>query len=484
MDKILVVRFVGFTIYLVVLLLIGRWGYRKFKTLEGFTVGERKFGKIPMVGTFVGGFVSAASVIGYVSFAYQKGWALITIYGLGCAGGWLLLGFLSGRIRRIGKGLTSSDIYGLRFNSSTLRIWFAIVFVLWNVFFLIQQYMGSGYLMEQFLNIPYAQAITFMAVILVLYTALGGMSTVVWTDVFQATVMVVGVLICVPYAVSSAGGFAAMNAAVAEKGLLTFNLQGSIKPTYIIGNLLALSFVISCVTYYHRQMMAAKDQKTAMASIGLGTVVLIPFYLALCTIGIACAKLLPALDTPDKAFPTLVSGYLPMVVGVIVSICLLAAIMSTVDSLLIAVGIMSANDIYGEIYHRVTGKNLPEKRILWLIRWCIAGSALLGLLISYKPPATIMVIYNVMIGVVSSTLFPPLIMGLYWKRATKEGALIGSIVGLVTATLWKYLGPSSVPMALVGVPVGFITIYIVSLLTKPTDQETLAVFFPEEEKAG
>jgi len=482
MEQYLIYRYIAFVVYIAALILIGFWGYKKFKGLDGFTVGGRRFGKLPMVGTFVGGFVSAASVIGYVAFAYQKGWALITIYGIGCAGGWLLLGILSGRIRRIGKGYTSSDIYGLRYHSPANRIWFAIVFVLWNTFFLIQQYMGSGYLIEQFLGIPYAQAITIMAAILIIYTTLGGMSSVVWTDVLQASVMVIGVFICVPIAVKIGGGFSAINAAVAEKGLLSPDVQGTVKPTFIIGNLLALSFVIACVTYYHRHMLSAKDQKTAMASIGLGTLVLIPFYLSLCIIGIASAKIVPGLDTPDKAFPALVAGHLPTVVGVIVSVCLMAAIMSTVDSLLVAVGTMAANDIYGEIYKQVKGKDAPEKRIVRLIRYCIAGSAILGLVISYKPPGTIMTIYNVMIGVMSSTLFPPLIMGLYWQRATKEGALVGSILGLATATLWKFLGPSSVPMALIGVPVGFITIAIVSVLTKKTDPETLAVFFPEQRK--
>lgn len=480
METILFFRYAAFIVYVAALIAIGLWGYRKFKSLEGFAVAGRTFGNLPMVGTFIGGFVSASSVIGYVAFAYQKGWALITVYGIGCAGGWMLLGFLSGRIRRIGKGLTSSDLYGLRFHSRANRVWFAIVFVIWNVFFLIQQYMGSGYILETFLRIPYAPAITIMAAVLIAYTVLGGMSSVVWTDVLQATIMVVGVFLSVIFAVHVSGGFSEINAAVAAKGLLTPNFGGKITIGFILGNLFALSAVIACVTYYHRHIMSARDTKTAMASIGLGTLVLIPFYISLCIIGIVCAKLFATLPTPDKAFPFLIDQYLPTAVAILVGICLMAAIMSTVDSLLIAVGIMAANDIYGEIYYSLKGKKPSDQSILRLSRWCIAGAAVAGLLISYKPPGTIMVIYNVMIGIVSSTLFPALIMGLYWKRATKEGALVGSIVGLVTATLWKYLGPPTIPMALIGVPVGFIVIYIVSLLTKPTDEETLAVFFPKQ----
>ena len=100
-------RWIFFIGYLVIVYLIGYWSYKQTKGLSEFYVAGKDLGIVPLVGTFTASFVSASSILGYVAFSYGNGWSLITIYGIGCACGWTLLGFVSDRLRNFEAGVTT-----------------------------------------------------------------------------------------------------------------------------------------------------------------------------------------------------------------------------------------------------------------------------------------------------------------------------------------------------------------------------------------
>ena len=127
-----------------------------------------------------------------------------------------MLGFVSDRLRNFEAGVTSPDIYAVRYYSEKMRLWTALVFILWQSLFLMQQFMGVGYTIEQFLGIPYKAGLIVIGVTMVIYVTSGGMRSVVWTDVIQSVVMLTGVLVAAVAVLKIGGGISAINAAAKE----------------------------------------------------------------------------------------------------------------------------------------------------------------------------------------------------------------------------------------------------------------------------
>lgn len=468
--------------YLVIVYLIGYWSYKQTKGLSEFYVAGKDLGIVPLVGTFAASFVSASSILGYVAFSYGNGWSLITIYGIGCACGWTLLGFVSDRLRNFEAGVTSPDIYAVRYYNPKMRLWTAIVFIVWQSLFLMQQFMGVGYTIEQFLGIPYKVGLVIIGITMVIYVTSGGMRSVVWTDVVQAVVMLTGVLIAAIAVIKLGGGLSAINSSAMEivtearpRGFMLDALGGGqFTVSHILIESFALAAVICCVPFYHRMFFSARDGKLARGTIGLATPILILFYICLAILGVAARVMMPELEAVDRAFPSLVDKVLPPFLGTLVLTCIVAGIMSTLDSLLLAVGSMVSHDIYAGFIN----KKATEEQEMKVTRWALVIVGLGGMFLSFNPPATIMEMYHIMINVVSSTLFPPLILGLFWKRATYEGAMIGSITGFVSSWLWMSVGSKALPPAGVGIPLAIVVTILVSYLTPEPPQTALAPFFP------
>lgn len=472
-----------FIVYLAVMYSVGYWAFRRSTSLEEFYTANRGLGALPLVGTFVASFVSASSVIGYSSFAYTYGWALITLYGIGCAAGWALLNLTSAKLRRLEGAVTSPDIFAMRYGTESIRAWVAVVFIVWQTLFLIQQFMGIGYVVEQFLGIPYKVGMTIIGVTMIIYVVSGGMRSVVYTDIIQASIMLAGVFLAAGAILSKVGGFGGLIAALEKasggpaklpQGAFVDALAaGKFTVSYAVINAFSLAATIYCVPFYHRMFFSAQNQKMAKATVGLSTPILFVFYTALAIVGSGARVLLPDVKTADKIFPIVANQVFSPLLGTLVLTCLVAAIMSSVDSLLMAVGAMFAHDIWA----RFIAKDMKPRQELVVARVSLAVFGLVGLVLSFNPPGTIMQMYNIMMAVVSSTLFPGLFIGLYWKRATAQGALFGSVAGFVSAWAWVAYGPKTIPAGLFGIVVGSAVIWLVSIVTRPVPEELLGRFF-------
>lgn len=119
------------------------------------------------------------------------------------------------------------------------------------------------------------------------------------------------------------------------------------------------------------------------------------------------------------------------------------------------------------------------KEELRVVRMGIAIVGALGMLIAILNPSQMMVIYYMLNASIAATLFPMLILGLFWKGATAMGAIVGSVAGFVTSWVWYafFVGKTGIPTDLVGVPVAFALTILVSLFTKRTSKQALSVFF-------
>ncbi len=477
------IRWTIFLIYLAIVYYIGFYNQkRSSSSLDEFYVAGRKLGPFPLAGTFAASYVSAAFILGIMSVAYTNGVGAITINGLGFGGGWTLLALMSKKLQRF-EGITSPDIYAARYESKILRTWTAFLFTFNAVLFLVIQFKGIGTAVSGFLNIPNNFAILLIGGTIIFYVISGGMSSVVWTDVIQAIIMITGVylsasLIAGKFGISSIlfqAGTIAEEGGRAAGYLLDPFAGGVYTPMSAFGTTFSLCAAVACVTFYHRMFFSARSVKAAKATTGVAAPFLIVFFFCIVFLGIAGKVLIPDLAAADQVFPALVNTVLGPTVGTIVLTCIVATIMSTVDSQLLAVGAIISHDFYKNLIN----KDSSMKEELRVVRMGIAIVGALGMLIAILNPSQMMVIYYMLNASIAATLFPMLILGLFWKGATAMGAIVGSVAGFVTSWVWYafFVGKTGIPTDLVGVPVAFALTILVSLFTKRTSKQALSVFF-------
>lgn len=473
-----------FGIYLIGILYVGYRGYTKTDSISDFHVAGHGLGLMLAVGTFGGSFVSAASIVGYIGSGWIHGYGIFTKFVVGCAIGWLLLQVVGPKLYRYARKherFTLSDFFADRYYSKFMRAWTTFIVMLYCISLLVIQLKGVGTILDAVLGIPYVWGVIGISIVFIAYTTLGGMMAVAVTDLIQFVILVAVILIILPVLVGQAGGFAAMNATAnsISPDLVDVWSGDYTPPLTSIGMMFTIAMAVVSSPYYLTRFYSCKSVKTARGMVGIGAVILIVWYIALVTEGVAARVLMPTIPGMDSdyAFPMMVKQFLSPVLGGFVLTALTAAIMSTTDSILLAVGSSAAQDIY-RTFINVTA---TDKQMLRVARWVTGLTGVLAMILAIDPPGLIMQIYPIAVALLSSGIAPPLLVGLFWRKATKEGGIAGSIISFIITTVWQQMGnPFGLQAAMVGIPIGCLIIFIVSLMTKEPPKEAIEPFFTDE----
>ena len=198
---------------------------------------------------------------------------------------------------------------------------------------------------------------------------------------------------------------------------------------------------------------------------------LLVFILALTAI-----VLFPELPTGDLAMPMIATAVLPTILGAVMLAAITAAMMSTVDSLLIVAG--SALSV--DIYQNLINPGVTPARRLWIDRIgiLIVGSIPVLLLLSgVGEGELIQFIVLLFTALMAAAFVMPVVGGMLWRRATKEGAAAAMVGGVTATFLWEAFGPASIEPVLAGFLVSAALFISVSLVTPPPPQSALDPYF-------
>jgi cation/acetate symporter len=168
---------------------------------------------------------------------------------------------------------------------------------------------------------------------------------------------------------------------------------------------------------------------------------------------------------------------LPYVIAGLVAAGGLAAALSTADGLLLTI----SNALSHDVYYKMVNPNASAKKRLTIARVLLLGVAAIAAFAASNAPATILSIVAWAFSIAAAAFFPALVLGIFWKRANKAGAVAGMLVGFGLTLYYlinvKFLGMTpwfgikDVSAGIFGIPLGFITIWAVSLMTKEPSQE-------------
>lgn len=204
-----------FVIYLLVLLGIGLFFSRKASlSPDSYLLGDRKIGAAVTALTMQSTSMSGFMFLGGPAIAFQHGWYAI-LYAVGDAGGGIInLSVLGKRMRRMSEllgALSPIEYLEKRFESAAIRVVGSIIATIFLFAYVFAQFLAAGKALESLTGWKYEWAVVIGVGIIVIYTVAGGYLAVVWTDFFQAFVMLIGVLLLVVFGLIQVGGISGLN---------------------------------------------------------------------------------------------------------------------------------------------------------------------------------------------------------------------------------------------------------------------------------
>lgn len=483
---------ITFIVYLVGMLIIGLIMYRMTDDLSDYVLGGRTLG--PGVAALSAGASD------------MSGWLLLglpgAIYASGLAEAWMAVGlsigaylnwqFVAKRLRVYtevsNNSITIPDFLENRFKDSThvLRVISALVILLFFTFYTSSGMVAGAKLFEASFGLSYQTALWIGTIVVVSYTFLGGFLAVAWTDFVQGSLMFLALIVVPLVAISQVGGWSEAVEAV-----------GQINPSHLnmiqgVGLMAIISSVAWGLGYFGQphiivRFMALRSAKDVPKARFIGTTwMILGLYGAIFTgfVGLAFISTqdvsmlgsvgievstqngIQMLSDPEKIFIAFSQIlFHPIVAGILLA-AILSAIMSTIDSQLLVSSSAVAEDFYKAIFR----KEATDKELVWIGRFATLAIALIAAIIAINPESSVLELVSYAWAGFGAAFGPIILLSLFWKKITRNGALAGIIVGAATVIIWGgYLsgGIFDLYEILPGFLFNLIVTVIVSLQGKP-----------------
>jgi sodium/proline symporter len=483
-------------IYLLAMIAIGVYASRKIRNCEDFICAGRSLGFWMFTLLMIGTVCSGMSLLGVSGLGYTTGmpsmWEPIFV-PLSIAFCIIFFGVKLQHVAKTKGYLTVQDYFAHRYGSpKALRSLSAVAGIIVSLIYLSGQYTAISIVLIWLFGIPPWAALLIAAAIVTFYTVIGGLYAVAWTTFVQAATLIVGVVIMAPFVIMAAGGITHINEVLAgiDPNLVMpwypatgYAAYAFLTPQYLVSFGIMLTIGLACAPHVINNVLAVKESRyfrwVPLIAFGTYAVVMILIKYA----GFAGkvrvregAMTLPAVkNAQDFVFVYGVqeaTGSLLLygVFGVIV----LAAVMSTTDRLMLTIGSMFGWDIY----RNVLKPDAPDAKVLRVSQYTTIFAGIFTLFLAINPPDYLAFLIWLGIGIMLSAFAVPLLAGLYWRRATREGALAAMACGLVSAVIigglsfFKVL-TYPVHFSFYSFIISAIAMVVVSLMTAPTDGKVL-----------
>lgn len=434
------VYLVYFGVYSLAILVIGKSTFGESDSISKFFVGERKIGLCRLFFTFVGTWISAATILGYTGNVYQNGVAVISMSVIPWFIGALMLYAISDKLYDCDI-LTIPQLIRNRYGSKHLQIASALLLSGGYVMYLVIQIKGFGIAASNLLGIDYKVAV-FLVYLFILYSTFGGFNSVTKTDACNLVMLAISVGVIYFVIVGRVEGAWLLTDRTVVRETLKAGV--AVERSWFFQDYSLLMYIsmffgwgmgLATNPQYMIRIVAARDKKTARKMLLCAIAFLAVFYFSLTQIGLGLKILFPHLETyceTDDIFVYAISHLLHSRFSGFFLISVIGACLSTANSQLLLIGSMLSFDVAGQFGSR----GMKEDRLLVRTRWFIFIGGTLSLFLSLNPPEDIL-FFGADIWGVFAVIFTPLIYGaLLYKRGTKKGAWGAFFTGILCTLLF------------------------------------------------
>ena len=416
--------------YFLIVLVIGFIARTRWKsTPETYFLADRKLGTLVLLGTMVATNFSAFTVFGTSGAGYRDGYAFFPIMGFGTGFMALTFWIIGRKVRQAGKErnlVTPPELVKNLYQNPFLSFIFALVMIIFTIPYLALQPMAAGYALEALLGLPYFYGCVVVTGIILLYTLRGGLRAVVWTDLFQGSVMFILLAAALIMIAWHHGGFVEANQKVLASNPELFSRPGGLGK-YSPG--IWFSFIVLWFfcdpmfpQLFQRFFSARNDRSIASIMILYPLVCTVVFFMPI-AVGVLGRLSFPGLigKQADRILPMVLTAISGDVMAALVIAAGLAALMSTMDSQLLTLSSIFTRDVASMVKKTQSKTSVSGRAFVILL-------SLAGLALAYKPPATILQIATqTFTGL--AVLFPTVIFGLYFKRVYPLAAILSILCG-------------------------------------------------------
>jgi sodium/pantothenate symporter len=434
---------IGLGLFFIAIAALAFQAYKKTTTMADFAIAGAKMGPVTLGLAFAATFFSAATFVGYTGWAYEWGlstlWIFLTLILASPMG--LILVAKRARAMNVAQGsLSLPDWLGDRYGSDFVRVAVALI-TLFNLFYIAAQFSAGALVFNQLLDVPYTVGLIIIAVIVIAYTYGGGSFADIYTDAFQALLMLVmGVLVFISGLwVFDAGPSGVMRTVTSTLSEQDPNMVATVNPDsgvfYSVGAIIG-AFIIQFAFAAQPQLfnkVLALEKPQDMAKMIATYVVAAVCFLVVIFGGLYAAATVPDLESADNAIFEYALVAFPVAVVAILGVVVMAAAMSTSDGIFVVISTSIANDIYAKfLVPRGLVKTPAEKVDRTALKISRAVTLLTGIaatLLVIEPPAFIGTFIWIGISGVAAGTLGPLLIGLFLPRLANANAAKVSVVG-------------------------------------------------------
>lgn len=477
--------FIILIIYFVGMFVIGVLANRKSKTVSDYYVAGRSLSGILVALVYMSSLVSAGALVGWTGQASSYGiWFIFA----GCAvtvSTYLCWRLLSGKVMRLSKKLdllTVPDFLEARFNSKTARLIAGIILLIFTIPLMVSQFKAAGLLLENVTGISYETAVVIFGALVFAYVAFGGYFAVVYTDAVQGGLMLFGILALIVTGLIAVGKVGSGNLGV-EYGIA--NPGGSISWPTAASALTPVAFVAVLMNNffgalgapnYIKGFYSIKSTKEQKRGFTIIMAIVCVIEICIVTTGFCGRVLFPNLDSPDNTVFMMIDTLVHPIIGGLILAALSAAMMSTMDGLLL----MCASTVENDILVQTFKMKLSEKARMNVARITVAAIGVISIIWGLYPPDMLATLMYPAWGILGLSFALAFYGGLYWRRLNAPGVcagMAGGAIAFLIATLFPAFKGFGIMFGLGAMIVCTLT---VTYLTKPTPEETLKKFFVEK----
>jgi len=479
--------------YLLVLAALNFIRAKRVKSQDDFMVAGRKIKTNVMVFTLICTWIGSGTFIAGAEFAAKAGFSALWM----AAGAWvgiIVIYFLAGKIRAFGQ-YTIGDILEERYGPGA-RVFGAIALIISFTIIVSYQFVAGGFILNVASDgaISESTGIIIAAVFVILFTALGGMVAIVYTDLPNGIIIVLACILATPFVYFAVGGLPEATKALDPGYFAVVNAQFGAHPVLKVGSyFLATMFLLMGVQSMYQKFFSAESPKEAKKAAFLWTIGTIFVETVVVIIAVfAYSKLQGQIDLtiPKEGGKIVLLAARHLVPGPI-GVLLLAAACAVVISTGMNYLLSPSTNIMRDFYQRFLNKKAKQSTMVGLQKVFVVILGVVAFFLAMKMQSVLdMAMFAYTIYGVSIT--PALLAALTWKRVTKAGGLASIISGTVACLFLRIMteilperltpdgDPWGIPLIYPALVISISALIFVSLATKKQSPEMIEKFFPEK----
>jgi len=465
--------------YLFLLTGVGIYKARQVKTKADFAVAGRSLPPWILVCTMLAAWIGTGSIVGNAGKTYQTGLAAL-ILPWGSVIGLVILTRIAPKARSF-EVYSVPEIISLRYGQ-TARLLAVIALVIAYMVIVSYQFNAAGAVLKVMLTdqsgnslLSLRTATIIAAVFIVTYTVLAGLLSLAYTDIITGIIITATLMIAFPVLWFKAGGWTGMENAFAAMGNKSNHMKfwGVYSNTQIINYCLPPFLLIMGDANQYQRFFASKSAKGAQKAVTFLIVAVLLVESLIILEAWISSSMVPNMESGKYVLIFAAKQCMPLLLGVLFLITVVGIIISTADSFLL----IPATCVIQDVYLNYINPKASEKRIILLNRIFVLVFGVIAYLVSLAFAESTTIFEKAMYAytIYGSAITPCLVAALFWKGATKEGAITSILAGTMVALAWEEIRmvKANLPVFLSGldavlpaITVSVLALIVVSKLTQ------------------